>query len=103
MKRRSMRTLTLKEAAARTRLSAERIRQAVVAGEIQAFREPTGTGKLTRGKFFLLEASFEAWFFSHVTGGADATPDPDVEAAVAAAVHVDQQLLDETPVEDRFV
>lgn len=103
MSRRNMRTLTLKEAAARTRLSVERIRQAVVAGHIQAFRQPTGEGAHTRGAFFLLEASFEAWFFSHVTGGADATPDPDVEAAVAAAVDVNQQLLDETPPEDRFV
>jgi len=103
MTRRNLRTLTLKAAAARTGLSVDRIRRAVHAGQIQAFREPTGTGKGTRGTYFLLETSFEAWFLSHVTGTGATPEEAEVEQAVTEALDPDAALLAETPVEDRFV
>lgn len=105
MTRRSMRTLSLKAAAQRTGLPIERLRRAAVTGEIDYFREASGTGARLRGRIFLLEASLEAWFFAHVSR---ATPSAEEHAAADAAAEViaddiDAQLLAQTPAEDRFV
>lgn len=109
MSRRNLRTLTIKEAAARTRLSEDRINRAAKAGEIRAFRDATGAGKLRRGTWLLLEQSFEAWFDRHCEGGdapaalADAAAEAEVEAAARAHLDPDADLIAMTPVEDRFV
>ena len=102
MSRRNLRTLSLREAAARTRLSVDRIQRAVTAGQIRAFRDD---GKSRRGAWRLLETSFEDWFERHCVGGpADSTPaDAAVDAAVREAFDPDAELIAMTAPEDRFV
>lgn len=102
MKRRSMRTLTLREAHERTGLTIDLLRRAAVAGEIHAFRDTTAPGKGRGGRIHLLEASLEEWFFARVTGHGQA-PTEVVPEPRPAALDIDAQLIADTPRADRFV